>query len=31
MPWWAWLAATAALLTAARAVQVSRVTVRTDR
>ena len=31
MPWWAWLAAAAALLTAARAVQVSLVTVRTDR
>jgi len=31
MPWWAWLAAAAALLTAARVRQVSRVTVRSDR
>ena len=31
MPWCAWLAAAAALLTAARVRQVSRVTVRSDR
>jgi hypothetical protein len=30
MPWWAWVAAAAALLTAVRAVQVSRVPLSTE-